>query len=130
MINLFVIDCLIDFTRLKTKSMLYPRKKGGYNMLFLAKLAGIIVLVWFYLTGKKLGEPPVKWAIIGLVGYWLSWWLGNKIILASLVGMFSKSSVIVFVVTQIPVACGVAVAFFVRRKLIKDAGKKESSAEL
>ena len=99
-------------------------------MLLLAKLAGIGVLVWFYLTGKKLGEPPMKWAIIGLIGYWISWWLGNKIILASLVGMFSKSTIIVFVVTQIPVACGLAVAFLVRRKLIKDAEKKESSAEL
>ncbi len=90
-------------------------------MLLLAKLTGILVLVWFYMTGKKLGEPPLKWAVIGLIGYWLAWWLGNKIILAALVGMFSKSSVIIFLVTQIPVVCGVIVAFFVRKKLIKSA---------
>ena len=43
-------------------------------MLFLAKFAGIVVLVWFYLTAKDKGEPPVKWAIkvIGLHGGRLS----------------------------------------------------------
>jgi len=96
-------------------------------MLLLAKLAGILVLVWFYITGKKLGEPPLKWAVIGLVGYWLAWWLGNKIILSSLVGMFSKSSVLVFLVTQIPVACGLVVAFFVRKKMMKDSNITENS---
>lgn len=92
-------------------------------MLFLAKLTGILTLVWFYLSAKKHGEPPIKWAIIGLIGYWISWWIANKIILTALVGMFSKSSVIVLLVTQIPVACGLAVVFFVRKKLIKDAEK-------
>lgn len=95
-------------------------------MLLLAKLAGILTLVWFYLTGKKMGEPPIKWAIIGLFGYWLSWWLGNKLILSSLSGMFTKSSTMVFLVTQIPVVCGVAAAFFVRKKLISDAEKSQS----
>jgi hypothetical protein len=96
-------------------------------MLLLAKLAGVLVLVWFFMTGKKMGEPPLKWAIIGLIGYWLAWWLGNKIILSALVGMFSKSSVIIFLVTQIPVVCGLAVAFFVRKKLIKDSNITEKS---
>ena len=90
-------------------------------MLLLAKLSGILILIWFYLTGKKMGEPPMKWAIIGLIGYWIGWWLGDLIILAGLFGMFSKSTVLVFLVTQIPVVCGVIVAFFVRKKLIKDA---------
>ena len=43
-------------------------------MLFLAKFAGIAVLVWFYLTAKDKGEQPLKWAIIGLIGYWIAWW--------------------------------------------------------
>jgi hypothetical protein len=99
-------------------------------MLLLAKLAGILVIVWFYLSGKKLGENGIKWALIGLVGYWLAWWIGNEMILSALVGMFSKKSAIIYLVTQIPVLCGVAVAFFVRKKLIKDAGKNNNSAEL
>ncbi len=92
-------------------------------MLLLAKFAGILVLVWFYLTGKKLGEPAVKWAIIGLVGYWISWWLTNKLILASLTGMFAKSSGAVFLVTQIPVICAVAAVFFIRKKLINSVAE-------
>jgi len=98
-------------------------------MLFLAKLAGILVLIWFYLTGKKLGEAPVKWAVIGLLGYWIAWWLGEELILSNLEGMFSKSPVMIFLVTQIPVVCGVVVVFFVRRKLIKNLEKVDSSAE-
>ncbi len=92
-------------------------------MLLLAKFTGILVLVWFYLTGKKLGEPAVKWAIIGLIGYWISWWLANKLILSSLTGMFAKSSVVVFFVTQIPVICAVAAVFFIRKKLISSVAE-------
>lgn len=92
-------------------------------MLILAKLAGILVMVWFYLAGKKQGQNGVKWAIIGLIGYWLAWWLGNQIILGALVGMFSKSKIIIFFVTQIPVICGLFVAFLARNKLISDAEK-------
>jgi hypothetical protein len=98
-------------------------------MLFLAKLGGILVLIWFYLTGKKLGETPVRWAIIGLVGYWVSWWLGEELILSNLEGMFSKNPVMIFLVTQIPVVCGLVAVFFVRKKLIKDLGKVDNSVD-
>ncbi len=90
-------------------------------MLLLAKFAGILVLVWFYLTAKKIKEPAVKWAIIGLVGYWISWWLANKLILASLSGMFAKNSVMVFAITQIPVVIAIVAVFFIRKKLLNDA---------
>ncbi len=90
-------------------------------MLLLAKFAGILVLVWFYLTAKKIKEPAVKWAIIGLVGYWISWWLANKLILASLSGMFAKSSAMVFAITQIPVVFAIVAVFFIRKKLLNDA---------
>lgn len=94
-------------------------------MYLLAKAAGILVLVWFYLSGKKVGEPPVKWAIIGLIGYWISWWLANKLILASLTGMFAKSSVTVFLVTQIPAVVAIAAAVLIRKKLISSIAESE-----
>ena len=90
-------------------------------MLLLAKASGILVLVWFYLSGKKADEPPIKWAVIGLVGYWITWWLANKLILSSLTGMFAKSSVVVFLVTQIPVVIALAAVVMIRKKLINDA---------
>jgi hypothetical protein len=98
-------------------------------MLLLAKLTGVLVLVWFFTTGKKMGENPIKWAIIGLIGYWLAWWIGNKLILGSLVGMFSKKTFIIYLVTQIPVVCGAVAAFFVRKKLIKIAEKEQGHIE-
>ncbi len=93
-------------------------------MLILAKLAGILVIVWFFQSGKKMGEPGVTWAIVGLIGYWLAWWIGNEFIISSLVGMFSKSKVIVFLITQIPMIFGVFIASLVRKRLIKIAENK------
>jgi hypothetical protein len=89
-------------------------------MLLLAKLAAILIMVWFYLSAKDHAEPGVKWAIIGLVGYWITWWLADFLILDMLVKIFSKGSIWIFLVTQIPVLCGIATAIIVRNKLIKD----------
>jgi len=87
-------------------------------MLLLAKFAGILVLVWFYTSAKKVNAPAINWAIIGLVGYWLTWWLANKLLVASLAGMFSKNPTMIFLVTQIPVFIGLAAIFFIRKKLL------------
>ncbi len=94
-------------------------------MLLLAKFAGILVLVWFYLTAKKAQAPAINWAIIGLIGYWLTWWLANKLLVASLAGMFSKNPTMIFLVTQIPVFIAVAVVFFVRKKLLASLEKEQ-----
>ena len=92
-------------------------------MLILVKVAAILVLVWFYLSGKKQGENPIKWAITGLIGYWLSWLIANKLLAAALVGMFSKSTTIIFLITQTPILFALATVYLVRKKLIKDSGK-------
>ena len=90
-------------------------------MLFLAKLAGILVLVWFYLTAKDKGEQPFKWAIIGLIGYWIAWWAVKLTVVAALSGLVTKSPVMVFIVIQIPALCAIAAAYFIRKKLLADA---------
>jgi len=94
-------------------------------MLYLAKFAGIAVLVWFYLTAKEKGEPAVKWAIIGVIGYWLTWWLVKLTVLSSLVAMVSKTLPMVFLVTQIPAVCAICAAFFIRKKLLADVVSAE-----
>ena len=93
-------------------------------MLLLAKVAGIAVLVWFYLTAKKQGEQAFKWAIIGLIGYWLTWWAIRLTVVAGLSGVLTKSPVIAFAVFQIPVVCAIAATFLIRKKLLSDAAKK------
>ena len=95
-------------------------------MLFLAKVAGIAVLVWFYLTAKEKGEPPVKWAVIGLIGYWLAWWAVKLTLVTALIGLVAKSATMTFIVVQIPALCAIATAFLIRKKLLADAAEKNN----
>ncbi len=92
-------------------------------MLLTAKFAGILIMIWFYLTGKKAEEQGIKWAIIGVVGYWLTWWLADLLILDALVGTVKGGSA--FLVTQIPVLISIVVSFFIRKKLLAEAEKNE-----
>jgi hypothetical protein len=93
-------------------------------MLFLAKLAGIAVLVWFYLTAKEKGEQPFKWAIIGLIGYWIAWWAIKLTVVAALTGLVAKSATMTFLLIQIPALCAIAAAFLIRKKLLADTAEK------
>jgi len=95
-------------------------------MLFLAKLAGIAVLVWFFLSAKSQGEQPYKWAIIGLVGYWITWWAIKLTVVTALAGFVAKSATMTFLLVQIPALCAIAVAFFIRKKLLADIVEKKS----
>jgi uncharacterized membrane-anchored protein len=92
-------------------------------MLLLAKIAGIIVLVWFYMTAKEKGEQPFKWAIIGLIGYWLAWWIVDLSIVSSLPPGFFKNYTAIFIIAQIPALCAIGAAFLIRKKLLADAAK-------
>lgn len=93
-------------------------------MLILAKFAGIVVLVWFYLTAKDKGEPPFKWAIIGLIGYWIAWWAVRLTVVAALSGLITKSPMMAFIVFQLPALCAIAASFLIRKKLLADAAEK------
>jgi hypothetical protein len=95
-------------------------------MLFLAKLAGVAILVWFFLTAKSQGEQPYKWAIIGLIGYWTTWWAIKLTVVTALVGLVAKSATMTFLLIQIPALCAIAVAFFIRKKLLADIAEKRS----
>ncbi|MDD5411217.1 MAG: hypothetical protein PHF31_07355 [Methylobacter sp.] len=93
-------------------------------MLLLAKFAGIAVLVWFYLTAKEKGEQPVKWAIVGLIGYWIAWWAVNLTVVSPLTGFFHKNGTAIFMVTQLPAICAVCAAFLIRKKMLADITEK------
>jgi len=94
-------------------------------MLFLAKLFGILTLVWFYLSARDHDGPRFNWSIIGLVGYWLTWWLAKFLIVVPLADVVPKHSVIEFLLTQSPVLAAVGVCFFIRKRLI--AGLAQNS---
>jgi hypothetical protein len=93
-------------------------------MLFLAKLCGILTLVWFYLTAKSHGGPWLNWSIIGLIGYWLTWWLAKMLFVVPLAAMVPQHSVVEFLLTQSPVACSLLVCYLIRNKLIASIAKK------
>jgi len=93
-------------------------------MLFLAKAAGIAIIVWFYMTAKEKGESTIKWVIIGLMGYWIAWWAVKLTILGGLVSLVGKSFTAVFIVTQIPALCAIGAAYLIRKKLLVDLANK------
>jgi drug/metabolite transporter (DMT)-like permease len=90
--------------------------------MLIAKLTAIVMVVWFFLTAQKLNQPVIKWSIIGLIGYWLSWLLIDFAVDAVL----PKTAVIF--ITMLPVFGAVVACYFVRIKLIHDANKPVDSA--
>ena len=94
-------------------------------MLFLAKLFGILTLVWFYLAAKNHNAPLVNWSVIGLIGYWLTWWLSKMLLVVPLADIVPKHSVVEFLLTQMPVVCAVAACYLIRKKLISSVENAE-----
>ena len=79
-------------------------------MFILAKMVGIIVLVWFSMSAKAYGEYWLRWALVGLIGYWLTW-------------------ILLYVTLSIPIGptfVALAVTYFIRKKLVADAKKKQA----
>lgn len=87
-------------------------------MYFLMKLSAILIVVWFYMTAKNHNGPLLNWPIIGLVGYWLTWWLAKLLILVPLADKVAKHSVTEMMLTQLPVFVAVGACFLIRKKLI------------
>jgi hypothetical protein len=94
-------------------------------MLHLARFAAIAVLVWFYMTAKEKGESPLNWAIVGLIGYWITWWIVKLTVVSPLSGMVAKSVMGTFLLVQVPALCAIGAAFLIRKKLLSNAEKKE-----
>jgi hypothetical protein len=95
-------------------------------MLLIGRLAGVAILVWFYLTAKEKGEPPLKWALLGFIGYWLAWGLVYLTIVKGLAGMIQGNFTMAFLVYQLPVVIAIGACFFIRKKLIADATAEKS----
>jgi hypothetical protein len=89
-------------------------------MLLLAKLAALGIGIWFYMTADKVGEPPAKWVIIGLIGYLITWFIVDLTLVKALTAAVAKKSTAVIVITQIPAVCGLIAAYFIRNKLLSN----------
>ncbi|MEQ1529935.1 MAG: hypothetical protein ABL925_11510, partial [Methylococcales bacterium] len=89
-------------------------------MLHFARLAAILIVVWFFLSARDRGEPPIKWVVIGLIGYWLAWWAVKLTVVSALTGVVAKSAMGTFLVMQIPAVCAIIAAVLIRKKLLAD----------
>ena len=98
-------------------------------MLLLAKFAGIAVIVWFYMTAKNRGGEPMKWAIIGLIGYWIAWWAVNLTAVSALSSLFAKNFTAIFIIAQIPAVCAIGAAFLIRKKLLADVEAEKDNQD-
>lgn len=87
-------------------------------MYLLAKLFGILMVVWFYLAAKDNNAPVINWSVVGVIGYWLTWWLAKFLLLEPLSKLVTKHSLMEMALTQLPVVCAVAACVVIRKKLI------------
>ncbi len=88
-------------------------------------VVGIAVLAWFYLTAKKIGEEPIKWVVIGMIGYWLACWIIKLTLVKVLSGSIAKMGAGRVIMAQMPALFGLVAAFFIRKKLLADAGRTD-----
>jgi hypothetical protein len=95
-------------------------------MLILAKALAVVVLIWFFSSAKEKGEPPINWAITGLIGYLIVWLLVNYTLVAALSKAVEKNASAGFMLVQIPALCAIAAAFFIRKKLIANADAEKN----
>ncbi|MGR9051453.1 MAG: hypothetical protein ACU84J_02270 [Gammaproteobacteria bacterium] len=77
---------------------------------------------------KKLDENPFKWAITGLIGYWLVWWIMTLAVANPLLETFEKSSVVILLlIRQLPAIVAIAAAVLIRKKFLVDKAVPENS---
>ena len=93
-------------------------------MAFIAILSAIAVVVWFYQSAMKVGESGVKWATVGVLGFWIAWWIIKLTVVGVLAGLAAKGAFFGFIVMLLPTLAGLATVFLVRNKLLADVAEK------
>jgi len=83
--------------------------------MLLAKIIAVGILVWFFYSAKENGGEPFKWAIIGFIGYAITWEA-----LHLLTDSMTENKVIA---STVPAAVATFGAFLIRQKLIADTKK-------
>lgn len=83
--------------------------------MLLAKIVAVAILVWFFHSAKENGQEPFKWAIIGLVGFGITWEAAHLITDA-----MTENRLIASTLPAVIAAVG---AWAIRQKLVSDAKK-------
>lgn len=86
------------------------------------KLLAIITVLWFYHSAKYVGEKAIQWAVIGLIGFFLSALIMHFVIAEPILeSMTNPSKMIRFLFANLPGITGFFVAFLIRRKYLLKA---------
>ncbi len=93
-------------------------------MAFIAILSAIAVVVWFYKSAITVGQNGVKWSAVGVVGYWIAWWIVKLTVVSALTGLTAKGAFIGFIVLLLPTLAGLTTVFLVRKRLLVDVVNK------
>jgi hypothetical protein len=94
--------------------------------MMLAKIAAIIMLVWFFQTAKEHEQNPWKWVMICLVGYWLVWWIFTLGVANPLLNSLqNRSWMLLAAIRHVPAFAAIIAAILVRKKLVADSQKIE-----
>ncbi len=94
--------------------------------MMLAKIAAILMIVWFFQTAKQQGGKPFEWVIIGLIGYWTVWWIVTLAFANPLLNSMPKGSVMMLLlIRHVPAFAAIATAILVRKKLLSNLEKSE-----
>ena len=80
--------------------------------MLLAKIIAVAILVWFFLSAKEHGGQPFKWAIVGFIGYAITWEALHLI-----TDSMTENKIIA---STLPAVMATVGAFFIRVKLIAD----------
>lgn len=92
--------------------------------MMLAKIAAILMIIWFFQTAKEHQQNPYKWVVIGLIGYWLVWWIVTLGIANPMLNNTKSTSVLLLgLIRHIPAAAAILTALLVRKKLLADLQK-------
>ncbi len=93
-------------------------------MAFIAILSAIAIVVWFYKSALTAGENGIKWSTVGVVGFWIAWWIVKLTVVSGLAGLAAKGAFFGFIVMLLPTLAGLATVYLVRNKLLADAANK------
>jgi hypothetical protein len=84
----------------------------------LAKIAAIIVMVWFYRTAAEIGEKAIQWAVIGVIGFFLAAFITHYGVVDPLSKYVLGQKEPAGLITQLPAFVGLGAAYFIRKKYL------------
>ncbi len=82
----------------------------------LAKIVAIAISVWFYKSAQKIGENPIQWAVLGVIGFFLSATLAHYAISEPLLGTLPPQGTLTSLIRQSPLLIGIASVYFIYKK--------------